>query len=147
MEYVLLTEAHPLWKTAMEYARQCSWRAGSYLAGEMEKGFLSDWERVVLAINEAGEPVGFCTVVKRDCIPDPALFPLIGFVFIDESCRGRRLGGAMIDFAAAYLRNLGFDRVYLGSDHMGLYEKYGFRPIGNFQSIHGGEEMAFVREL
>ena len=35
----------------------------------------------------------------------------------------------MIRYALKYARGLGFDRVYLVSDHENLYEKYGFVKI------------------
>ena len=147
MKFYALTASDPLWETAMAYARRCSWGAGPYLAGMMEENAFSDWERVVLGMDEQGNPFGFCTVVREDCIPDPAMYPLIGFVFIDERCRGRRLSQNMIEFASEYLKDQGFRQVYLGSDHVELYEKYGFHPVMTYMSHRGVEETAYLLEL
>jgi len=76
-------------------------------------------------------------------IPDIPYTPYIGFVFVGERYRGKRLSGKLILSALAYAKELGFDQAYLISDHVNLYEKYGFvkidekeAPWGAMQSIY-----------
>lgn len=52
--------------------------------------------------------------------------PYIGFVFADKAFRGNRLSQRLTEYAMDYLKDLGFKAVYLISDHVRLYEKYGF---------------------
>ena len=128
------------------YAENCSWSAGKALANDMKKGVFTDWERVVAALDN-GKICGFCTVSKTDCIPDADYTPYIGFVFVDEQYRGRRLSQDMIQYAMAYLKSVGFDRVYLVSDHENLYEKYGFTVIGHGKAFWGPTEKIYTRRL
>ena len=146
MRFELLTAAHPRWEEAARYAEECSWHAGKALADDMRNGKFADWERVLIA--EEGESIrGFCTVAKRDCIPDERYTPFIGFVFVDEKSRGHRLSQRLIECAMDYLKQRGFQRVYLTSDHENLYEKYGFRVIDRQRAFWDGMEKVYTREL
>ena len=51
--------------------------------------------------------------------------PYIGYLFVDEKWRGNRLSQRLIIYSMSYLKSVGFDKVYLVSDHENLYEKYG----------------------
>lgn len=146
IDFRFLTAADPLWGEVTAYARGCSWRAGPSLASAMERGDLDDWEGVIVALD--GETIaGYCTVAKTDCIPDAPYTPYIGYVFVGEAFRGHRLSGRMIDFACAYLKTLGFDRVYLVSDHENLYEKYGFSVIDHRPAPWSSIEKIYMRRL
>ncbi|MCI8441542.1 MAG: GNAT family N-acetyltransferase [Provencibacterium sp.] len=125
MQIQALTEKDALWRETAAYARGCSWRAGKELAQQMGQGAFTGWERVFAAF-EGEKPAGYCTLKKRDCILDLPYTPYIGFVFVGEPFRGRRLSQRLIAAAMDYARELGFGEVYLISDHQGLYEKYGF---------------------
>ena len=122
-----LTSADPRWEAVAAYADACSWSAGSLLAQGMRSGSFHGWERVFAAWTDSGELAGFCELTERDCLPDVPYTPYIGMVFVGEPYRGQRLSEQMIDAASAYAASLGFSRVFLVSDHVGLYEKYGFR--------------------
>lgn len=121
-----LTAADPRWEGVAAYAEACSWRAGSLLANQMRSKSFRDWERVFAAFTEGGDIAGYCTLAAHDCLPDVPYTPYIGMVFVGEPYRGQRLSERMIDAASDYAASLGFSRVFLVSDHMGLYEKYGF---------------------
>ena len=146
MEFELLTPAGVHWNSMIEYAENCSWSAGRARAENMKKTAFTDWERVI-AVLDRGKICGFCTVAKTDCIPDVNFTPYIGFVFVDEAHRGRRLSQSMIRFSMVYLKTLGFDRVYLTSDHENLYEKYGFTVIGQGKAYWGPVEKIYMRML
>lgn len=117
-----------LWEKLAEYADNCSWRAGKNLAKQMRINDFHDWERVFVAL--VGDCIaGYCTFAKTDCIPNVPYTPYIGYMFVGEPYRGNRLSEKLIDYALGYAKELGFQRVYLVSDHVNLYEKYGFKKI------------------
>ncbi|MBR6808694.1 MAG: GNAT family N-acetyltransferase [Clostridia bacterium] len=146
MQLKLLLPSDALWQETIRYARSGPWKAGHALALQMENGAFEEWERVLAAV-EGQEICGYCTVAKTDCIPGLPYTPYIGFVFVDEKHRGRRLSQRMIDFAAEYVKSIGFSSVYLISDHVGLYEKYGFYVIDRRRAPWGAEESIFCRQL
>jgi len=112
----------------------------------MSDNAFTDWERVIVALNE-NDIAGYCTVAKSDCIPDVPYTPYIGYMFVDEKYRGHRLSGKLISYAVSYLKTLGFERVYLVSDHENLYEKYGFKVIDKKIASWGELEKIYMLEI
>ena len=123
-----LTFGDVLWASVAEYAHNCSWGAGKILSKQMLEDEFNDLERVFVAIDDSNI-AGYCTFAATDCIPDVSYTPYISFVFVGEEYRGKRLGEKMICCALKYAKELGFDSVYLVSDHENLYEKYGFIKV------------------
>jgi len=142
-----LQEGHPLWEEAARFAYCCSWKAGPYLAKEMRRGAFSDWERVLLALDDDSSMMGYCTIAKTDCLPNVPFTPFIGFMFVDEAYRGNRLSEKLIARAKEYAKSLGFEKIYLCSGEIGLYEKYGFVKIGDYPDAWGNMEQLFFCDL
>ncbi|MBR5932873.1 MAG: hypothetical protein IK002_02690 [Treponema sp.] len=92
---------------------------------------------------EGDELVAFSTFCDRDETAFPEIGPWIGFVFTFPKWRGKRFSGKLIDY---YVETLApklypdYKKVFLSSDEKGLYEKYGFRYIGNMKGTWGEEE-------
>lgn len=146
-EIHLMAQGHPCWEETMDFARNCSWRAGPHLAEKMRKNDFLPWERVIAAWVD-GQPAGYCTFAAQDELPEDCGFsPFIGFVFVDEHFRGRRLSGLMLEKAVDYARELGYDKVYIMSGEIGLYEKFGFEKLGDYKTIYGAVDQLFVREV
>lgn len=112
----------------------------------MDHHEFSDWERVMVAVDHE-KICGYCTVSKTDCIPDVEYTPYIGFVFVGEEYRGNRLSQQLIEYAIDYIKNIGYNRAYIVSDHENLYEKYGFCVIDRKISPWGSEEKIYMREF
>ena len=61
----LLRQGHPLWENTASFARDCSWRAGPVLAERMRINAFQSWERVIAA-EEGGSVIGFCTFTEKE---------------------------------------------------------------------------------
>lgn len=146
MEIKVITSLDSEWEKVTSYAGECSWRAGKNLSTLMKKERFTEWERVLVAI-ENDEIAGYCTVSKTDCIPNVEYTPYIGFMFVGEAYRGRRLSQELIQNAIKYLKELGFEQVYLVSDHINLYEKYGFCVIDRKIAPWGEEEKIYMQKI
>lgn len=144
IEIIIPERNSRLWQNTAAFAENCSWRAGKELAGLMRKGSFKDWERVFAAF-EGGRPVGFCTLTEKDeLLPKYPYSPLIGFVFVEEAHRGKRISEEMIKAVLGYAKNIGYEKVYIMSSEMGLYEKYGFVSMGSYETIYGETEQLLV---
>ena len=141
-----LSSSDPMWNSVQTYASNCSWRAGSSLAQRMDRNEFTDWERVFVAFDHENI-CGFCTVSKIDCIQGLPYTPYIGYLFVGEEYRGKRLSENLIHHAMNYLRSVGFHEVYLISDHVNLYEKYGFRVIDRKMAPWGEEEKIYMQRI
>ena len=146
MYFKTITSSDEMWCNVKDYAQSCSWRAGRVLAKAMEKNAFEDWERVIVALDNE-QICGYCTVAKTDCIPDVCYTPYIGYMFVGENFRGNRLSEKMILYAMEYLKTVGFDEVYIVSDHENLYEKYGFCIIDRKIAPWGSEEKIYRKKF
>lgn len=142
LEIKIIQKEDCLWDEVIDYAKNCSWGAGPYPAKTMSDDTFSDWERVFVA-TEQGNIVGYCTFVKNDCIPECIYTPFIGFVFVGEPYRGNRLSGKLIEKVLEYAKKIRFSEVYICSEEQGLYEKYGFKKMGEAKDYWGNMEQIF----
>lgn len=143
----LMTQGHPYWEETISLANRCLWRAGPLLAEKMKKNDFKEWERVCAAC-VGGKVAGFCIVAEKDELPEKYPFtPFIGFVFVAEEYRGKRLPKKMIQHGAAYACHLGYEQIYIMSGEIGLYEKYGFVKLGDFETIYGNVDQLFVMNI
>lgn len=138
---------HKYWDATAEFAMTCSWRAGGYLAKLMHENAFAEEERVLVALLD-GNIAGFCTYAKKDELPEEYDFtPFIGFMFVDEKYRGNRLSEKLIQAACNQAVNDGFQKIYIMSGEIGLYEKYGFEFLGMYQTVYDTEDQLFVKEI
>ena len=131
-------------ETAEAYIRTSSWIGGVCLADMIKNNEFSEWETVFVAIADH-QIIGFCTILKEDYYPENRYFPWISNVFVDEKYRGNRISERLINFAARYAKACGFDKVYIPTDIIGLYEKYGFTKIDELKNYDGNMDSIFMR--
>jgi GNAT superfamily N-acetyltransferase len=127
--------------------RKCDWGAAKFLADILEQNrveeLLGGGEVFILADGE--KIVSFCTLTKNDCIKDDGLFPWIGFLFTREEYRGHAYSGLVLDAAYDLAMKNGHERVYLATDHIGFYEKFGFTYLENRIDIYGDDSRIYVK--
>lgn len=105
-----------------------------------------DWETPFVAMMN-GQIIGMVTIMKSDYYPLPEVFPWISTLFVSERFRGNRISGKLIDFANEYAKNIGFERTYIPTGHIGLYEKYGYRYIKDIVNYGGDTDRLYAKEL
>ena len=105
-----------------------------------------EWETPFVAMAE-GCIVGMVTVMKTDYYPLPDIYPWISTLFVSEEYRGMRISEKLIDFANSYAKELGFDKTYIPSEHIGLYEKYGYSYIKDIVNYGGDTDRLYAKEL
>lgn len=79
--------------------------------------------------------IGFYQMIEQEYLVRKDLSPWIAPLFIDKTERGQALGAVLLQHARKTAGQLGYDKVYLTTDHIHYYERYGFREIGlsNFE--------------
>jgi len=93
-------------------------RISAYLSGETEYGWYLclDGDRIV----------GGLGVIDNDFHDRPDLAPNVCAVYTEADCRGRGIAGRLLDLAVADMRRKGVSPLYLVTDHVGFYERYGW---------------------
>lgn len=141
---VITQKDKKLWQDVAEYAENCSWQTtGRHFACKMKKNEFKDWERVFAAL-EHGSVVGFCALTKKSDVLKIPYTPLIGFVFVGELYRGNKIAEKLCFTAIQYAKEIGFERVYLYSDLVDLYEKMGFIKIHEIEAPWGKTESIYM---
>ena len=92
------------------------------------------------------EIIGSYGLIANDFISRQDLWPWICAVYIEESERGKALGSRLLAHGRREASKLGFPMVYLSTDHAGLYEKYGWRYIGQGYSVSGESTRMYEAE-
>ena len=126
------------------------WRAGAFLRREIESGTFFDTfgegSRVLL-LTDGDELVSYCTYARLDDIRPTDLTPWIGFVYTFPERRGHRFAGLLFDEVEKIAKSEGVGAVYLSTDHVGLYEKYGFEFLSMMTDFHGNPSRIYVKRI
>ena len=129
---------------------KCEWEAGKLLHHLLKSGtseqFLGEDPRVLM-LTDGDKLVSFCTFARKDDIPDCELSPWIGFVYTFPEYRGHRYVGRLIRHAENAAQKEGFDRIYISTDHTGLYEKYGYTFREIRKDINGCDSRIYEKPI
>ena len=106
----------------------------------------AEWETPFAAtIN--GRVVGMVTIMKSDYYPLPEIYPWVSTLFVSEEYRGQRISERLIDYANQYAKDLGFDKTYIPTAHIGLYEKYGYCYVRDIVNYGGETDRLYAKDL
>ena len=75
---------------------------------------------------DGGRIVGGLGVIENDFHDRPDLAPNVCAVYTEEAFRGRGIAGRLLKAAVEDMRAKGITPLYLVSDHVGFYERYGW---------------------
>lgn len=110
-------------------------RMTAYLRGETANGWYLclDGERIV----------GGLGVIDNDFHDRKDLTPNVCAVYTEADCRGQGVAGRLLGLAVADMRAAGVSPLYLVTDHVGFYERYGWEFYGTARE-DGGEDITRV---
>ncbi len=125
------------------------WGAISTLARFIEENSFHEnlGEGTLLLLTEWDRLLSFVTFAERDCIDDEKLSPWIGFVYTFPEYRGHHYVGKLIFRCEEIASEKGISPIYICTDHIGLYEKYGFTYIENRVDIYGGDSRIYRKNI
>lgn len=98
-------------------------------------------------LEKDNEVIGGAGLVTNDFISRGDLYPWICALFVEETHRGNAYGKLLIDKAMTDTMNAGFRYIYLSTDHIGYYEKYGFSYIGEGYHPWGAKSRIYELKL
>lgn len=115
----------------LKYVENCGWGVKPFFQEQLEIGIsLKGKIPQSFVMLKREEIIGFYQFIKNEPIRNRDLTPWIATLFIDKKYRGQRLSEKLISHGRRYAHKLGYNKVYISTDHIQLYEKMGFREIG-----------------
>ena len=137
----------PLANDLLNFVKNFSWLdVKEHTVRLLENWEFEEWETPFAAILN-GQIIGMVTIMKSDYYPLPEIFPWISTLFVSENHRGNRISEKLIDFANQYAKNIGFDKTYIPTEYIGLYEKYGYRYVKDIVNYGNGIDRLYEKEL
>lgn len=137
----------PLARQLIEFVEHFSWEeVKEHTLQNLRNWVFTDWETMFVALVD-GKIVGMASLFKTDYYPLPEIYPWVSSLFVTEAYRGQRISQKLVDYANDYAKSLGFERTYIPSEHVGLYEKYGYTYLKDIVNYGGGVDRLYVKEL
>ena len=106
---------HSKWGVPTEAYLECM---EAYLSGETEYGWYLCLEKDRI--------IGGLGVIENDFHDRKDLSPNVCAVYTEEAHRNKGIAGKLLNMVVADMRGKGITPLYLVSDHIGFYERYGW---------------------
>lgn len=94
-----------------------------------------------------GTIVGMASFMKTDYYPLPEIYPWISTTFVSEEYRRHRISQRLIDFANDYAKACGFEVTYIPSEHVRLYEKFGYSYVKDIVNYGNGVDRLYFKRI
>ena len=106
---------HSKWGVPKEAYLECM---EAYLSGQTEYG----WYLCL----DGDAIIGGMGVIENDFHDRKDLTPNVCAVYTEEAYRKQGIAGKLLNLVVADMRSKGISPVYLGTDHTGFYDRYGW---------------------
>lgn len=129
---------------------KCNWPAGKFLCNLITKNKIYETlgtNTIIPMLVDGQNLVSFCTLAKWDEIQPTKLTPWIGFVYTYPEYRGHHYAGMLLKYAESIAGIMGMEYVYISTDHIGLYEKYGYEFFEIAKTINDEESKIYRKSL
>lgn len=73
--------------------------------------------------------IGCCGLITNDFISRHDLYPWLSSLYVEEQYRGNAYARLLMAHIIKEAKSLNFERVYLTTNHINYYEKYGWKRI------------------
>lgn len=130
--------------------QKCDWGAGAFLHELLSenkfKEVVGESSRVLL-LTKGEELISFCTYAEKDDIQPTELTPWIGFAYTFPQYRGHRCLGKLFAEIEKIARAEKVREVFISTNHIGLYEKYGCEFYQMMNDIGGEPSRVYKKRI
>ena len=134
----------------LEEIRRSDWGAGVFLHELLSEDrffeTVGNGSRVLLLV-EGDELISYCTYARWDDIQPTELTPWMGFIYTFPEHRGHRYAGLLFNEVVRLAREDDVAAVYISTNHVGLYEKYGCEFLTMMNDMDGNPSRVYVKKI
>ncbi len=130
--------------------KKSDWSAGQYLYELLNenrfKSVLGENSRVLM-LTDGDKLVSFCTYAEKDDIQPTKIKPWIGFVYTFPEYRGNGFIGKLFEEIEKLAKSENVSNIFISTNHIGLYEKYGFEFYKMMDDIYGEPSRVYRKHI
>ena len=134
----------------LEDIKKSDWRAGTFLYELISNGTffeaVGEGSKVLLLI-DGDELISFCTYAQKDDIQPTELTPWVGFIYTFPEHRGHRYMGLLFEEIERLAKEEHITEVYISTNHIGLYEKYGCEYRTQMKDMDGELSRIYIKKF
>lgn len=136
----------------LEQISKTDWRSGKYLYELLKSNSFTEkagsFAKVLLLVDD-DLLLAFCTVSERkyDIEIEANFCPWISFVYTFPEYRGKHFSKLLLCFAEKIVYEYGYEKVYISTKHIGLYEKYGYGFNRIMIDWRGEEQRVYCKSI
>lgn len=101
----------------------------------------------VYLLTDEDRLVSFTVLAEQDEIDVPEMSPWLGFVYTFPKYRGQHNAGKLIEHICTLLKANKTKNVYISTEEVGLYEKYGFSYLKMMTNREGKPTRVYMKSL
>lgn len=135
------------WLSQMD---ECDWNAAHYLSYLLREnkffGLIGEPSRVLMLV-DGKKLVSFCTLAKYDDVQPTNLTPWIGWIYTFPEYRGKHSAKKLIEYAESLAKADGAEYTHISTNHIGLYEKYGYEFFAEMNDVEGEPTRIYRKKI
>lgn len=126
----------------LEQINEPTWKGAKYLYNNVKNNLVKG-KLFIMYDKDNNHIISFCALLDFDEI-ESHLKPWLGSLFTFLPYRGKRFSEELIKYILRVAKSEGNEYVYLSTNEIGLYEKYGFTFYGMMTTVEGEITQVFV---
>lgn len=134
----------------LEEIGRCDWSAGAFLSKLLSTGTFFDVVgegSKVLLLTSGNELISFCTYAAKDDIQPTELTPWMGFIYTFPEHRGHHYMRLLFEEVERLAKEDHHPEVYISTNHIGLYEKYGCEYRTQIKDLDGNPSRIYAKKI
>ena len=134
----------------LEQIAKTDWRSGKYLYELLKSNSFHKKVGIgakVLLLVDDDCLLAFCTILEKKYDIDLSIGPWIGFVYTFPEYSGKRYSSLLIQYAEKILFEYGFEKIYISTKNIGLYEKYGYEFCQMAKDWRNDEQRVYCKKI
>lgn len=130
MQFKIITKNSKLTNELLNILHEEWLDAYTWLNDVIEDWSLTDFPQIVVATQNK-QIIGYYSLVEKELVKDNHNYtPWLGTLFVRKKYRNNHYSPRLIEDACHRVKNMGYSNLFLATEHIRYYEKFGFEEIG-----------------